>query len=272
MRRLLVLALAASLAAGCASSDTGSGTATGPVLPTEAAPVDFPVDAKPRPIVLLGSRVEVVDGYKSGEEKLGATEGGFEFVGTPPATPEAAPVELPDGTSKLPFLPMSDALQAVSAPPRGKGQQNAPVRLVSAEFGTAEFSTDRGRWPLPAWRFTTEAGSVLAMPALAPDWFWRLGEVQPAVTTNASGTGVDITVSMPKAPEPCPGDEPARNEPVVTESATSVTVTVRTIGTVGQCPRTLALTMQPYPVKLAKPLGNRLLVDGQGGVVAVTKQ
>jgi hypothetical protein len=47
---------------------------------------------------------------------------------------------------------------------------------------------------------------------------------------------------------------------------------VRTIGTVGQCPRTLALVMQPYPVKLAQPLGNRLLVDGQGGVVAVTKQ
>ncbi|RKT72760.1 hypothetical protein DFJ66_6084 [Saccharothrix variisporea] len=258
------------LLAGCGAHN---GIGRGPTLPTEAAaPVDFPVDAKPRPIVLIGPRVEVVDGYRSDGEKVGAMEGGFEFVGTPPATPEPAQVTLPDGPAQVAFLPMADALQAVSAPPRGKGQQNAPVRLVSAEFGTAEFSTDRGRLPLPAWRFTTEAGSVLATPALAPDLFWKLGEVRPAVTTNATGDGVDLTVSMPAAPTPCPGDEPARNEPVVTESATAVTVTVRTVGTVGDCPRTLALTLQPYPVKLASPLGNRLLVDGQGGVVAVTKR
>ncbi|MEU7530341.1 hypothetical protein AB0A74_31755 [Saccharothrix sp. NPDC042600] len=266
MRRLLVLAVTAVLA-GCGATHDAASPAP---LVTGPAPVDFPVTAKPRPIVLLGSRVEVVDGYRSGEEKLGASEGGFEFVGTPPATPEPATVALPDGPAQLSFVPAADVLQAVGAPPRGKGRQNAPVRLVSAEFGTAEFTTDRGRWPLPAWRFTTEAGSVVATPALSPDLFWRLGEVQPAVTANAGGDGTDLTVSMPAPPEPCPGDEPARNEPVVTESETSVAVTVRTIGKVGDCPRTLALKLEPYPVKLAKPLGNRLLVDAQGGVVAVT--
>lgn len=266
MRRLLVLAVAAVLT-GCGANHDSASPAP---LSTSPTPVDFPVTAKPRPVVLLGSRVEVVDGYRSGEEKLGAAEGGFEFVGTPPATPEPATVTLPDGPARLSFVSAADALQAISAPPRGKGQQNAPVRLVGAEFGTAEFTTDRGRWALPAWRFTTEAGSVVATPALAPDLFWRLGEVRPAVTTSATGAGTDLTVSMPKAPEPCPGDEPARNEPVVTESETSVTVTVRTIGEVGDCPRTLALVVQPYEVKLTEPLGNRLLVDGQGGVVAVT--
>ncbi|MBB5955296.1 hypothetical protein FHS29_001877 [Saccharothrix tamanrassetensis] len=287
--RLRVLALAVLLT-GCGTATHGDGTPGGQVRPAAPPPADFPVAASPRPIVLVGPVLAVVDGFASGDEKLGSHSGAFEFAGPHPATPEPARVTLPDGPATLPFIPVADALGAMArqaevpaagppsaTPPTttpGAGTTTAPappVKLVAVEFGSAEFPTDRGRRALPAWRFTTEAGSVVAWPALRPDAFWKPGEVRPAIVAGpASGTGADLTVPMASAPDPCPGDAPARNEPVVAETRTAVAVSLRTIGTVGDCPRTLVLKTQPYQVKLAEPLGNRLLVDGDGGVIAVT--
>ncbi|WP_433264484.1 hypothetical protein ACQPZF_35210 [Actinosynnema sp. CS-041913] len=287
--RLRVLALAVLLT-GCATANHSEGRQAPSAAPP---PADFPVSASPRPIVLIGPMLEVVDGFRDGDEKLGSASGAFEFAGLLPATPEPAAVTLPDGPTTVTFIGPADALRAMAAQAGGPkatppgttplfttGPDTAPpnptpappaVKLVAAEFGAAEFPTDRGPWTLPAWRFTTEAGSVVAWPALPPAAFWKPGEVRPAIVSGpATGGGTELTVTMASPPYPCLGDEPARNEPVVAETDTAVTVTLRTIGEVGDCPRTLALMTEPYQVKLAKPLGNRLLVDDQGGVIAVT--
>ncbi|CCH34570.1 hypothetical protein ABZ816_40950 [Actinosynnema sp. NPDC047251] len=255
--RLRVLALAVLLT-GCAS---GGNTAA----PLSTTPDDFPATTAPRPIVLIGDLLQVVDGLR-GDDKV---DSGLNFTAQHPPTPQPAPVALPDGTR--PTLPLIGSSDALNRMPRRTAPTTTST-LVSVEFGTAEFPTDRGPWTLPAWRFTSEAGSVLAWPALEPGAFWKPGEVRPAISTDqATATDRELTVSMPAAPAPCPGDAPARNEAVVQETAGTVTVGVRTIGEVGNCARTLAVTTQPYRVPLAAPLGNRLLVDEQGGVIVVTR-
>ncbi|MEV0681915.1 hypothetical protein AB0I60_35880 [Actinosynnema sp. NPDC050436] len=262
--RLRVLALV-GLLAGCASGGD-AGVQHAPDVGTT-----FPVARSPRPVVVIGDLVQVVGGLR-GEDKVDVLAGRLDFTGQHADAPPAAPVTLPDGAqATLPLIGSADALSALTRPRTTTTPSTPPSKLVAVEFGTAEFPTDRGPWTAPAWLFTTEAGSVLAWPAPEPGAFWRPGEVRPAVTTGEASTNDrELVVSMPSAPSPCPGDEPARNEAVVRESADTVTVGVRTVGHVGECARTLAVTTQPYRVRLADPLGGRLLVDQDGGVVAVT--
>ncbi|MEU4803700.1 hypothetical protein [Actinosynnema sp. NPDC023587] len=271
--RVLVLAV---LLAGCASGGD-AGVPTAPAVSTSPPPTDFPATLSPRPVVLIGDLLQVVDGLR-GEDTVDGLRGPLDFTGRHPVTPARAPVDLPDGARvDLALIGSSDALRTMShptgtAPPATTPPATAP-KLVGVEFGAAEFPTDRGPWTLPAWRFTTSAGTVLAWPAVEPDVFWKPGEVRPAVSVEqASAADQEVAVSMPAAPSPCPGDAPARNEPVVQETGGTVTVGVRTVGHVGDCARTLAVTNQPYRVPLAAPLGGRLLLDEHGGVIAVTKR
>ncbi|MBP2338754.1 hypothetical protein JOF41_004932 [Saccharothrix coeruleofusca] len=242
------LLLAVLLLAGCGVNASETGRTT---TPAPLRPVDFPVDRHPRPIVLLGEPLAVERGFASNEEKL---SGRYELVGPPPATPEPG---------ALPLIGAAEAVAAMSRP-----SDRPPVKLVRAEFGTARFRTDRGALELPAWRFTTESGSSLARQALAPSAVWP---ARPSMYT-ATEDGLELEVTMLAAPQACPGHGPVTAEAVVAESATSVAVGLRTAGELGGCPRTADLRTQPYRVTLSAPLGARLLVDGQGGVVEVTKR
>ena len=80
------------------------------------------------------------------------------------------------------------------------------------------------------------------------------------------------------APSPgaCPGDPTYTYDPVLAESGTAVVVGVRPhiVGTVpgshrADCGSDLVLRLQPYQVRLAAPLGNRVLVSSSGGPVPV---
>lgn len=256
------------LLAGCAAAQPAVEARPGPVVPRAPAHhVDFPVDASPRPLVLLGPPVAVVSGFADDEEKTSALGGGYRLAVAPPPTPAPGPVALPDGVVALPLIGAAEAAAAMSG--SGAGE---PLALVRAEFGTAPFATDRGTLELPAWRFRTARGSVVARLALAPGAFWRFGQVP--VSDLAGGAKVDgarLTLTLPAPPAPCPGDAPVVSEPTAVESRTEVVVGVRTAGEVGDCARTLELRMETHQVVLSAPLGNRLLVDERGGVIPATR-
>ncbi|PSL58432.1 hypothetical protein B0I31_101650 [Saccharothrix carnea] len=254
---LLVVALGV-VVAGCAAVDrtTPPDLAIGSDLPAAVAPVpagvDFPVTAVPRPIVLFLPKLLTVEWMGLEEEKLAA---GYRFTGVEPPTPGPASVVLPDGPATLPLISVRDALAGMPG-----GARDGELELVSAELGTAEFNTDRGRLELPAWRFRSVYGSVYAWPAVTPDAFWKQGEVIDGSHHARTSDGVRLEVELGAPPEPCEGDPPATKEPVVTETETSVVIGVRTVGTVGECARRAMYRFQYYPVTLSKPLGARLLV------------
>ncbi|OKI36824.1 hypothetical protein A6A25_20170 [Saccharothrix sp. CB00851] len=251
------------VAAGCAGVDrtTSPDLAIGSDLPAAVAPagVDFPVTAVPRPIVLFQPRLLTVEWMGLEEEKLAA---GYRFTGVEPPTPGPASVVLPDGPATLPLISVRDAVA---------GLPGGELELVSAELGTAEFNTDRGRLELPAWRFRSVYGSVYAWPAVTPDAFWKRGEEINGSHHARTSDGVRLEVELGAPPAPCQGDPPSTKEPVVTETETSVVIGVRTVGTVGNCARAAIYRSQYYPVTLSKPLGARVVVfEEDSTIIPVT--
>lgn len=270
MRLLLLSVTLGVVTAGCAGVDrVAAPPSTDWQLPTTVAPVpaglDFPVDAAPRPIVLLAPKPVTVEWVGSGEEKLAD---GYRFTGVEPPTPAPRSVVLPGGPASFPLIGVSEAVAGMAAG-AGRGE---PLELVSVELGTAAFNTDRGELELPAWLFRSSFGSVYAWPALAPEAFWKQGEVVNASHDATTSDGVELEVELGAAETPCHPDEtPSVKEPVVTEGESSVVIGVRTIGTVGDCARNAMYRPQYYPVKLSKPLGNRVVVfEEDGTIIPVT--
>ncbi|MFJ6672136.1 hypothetical protein ACIQMJ_13595 [Actinosynnema sp. NPDC091369] len=272
-----VLGVLGVLATGCAGTDRAAAPLTTSDLPTStAAPTgpaapgslgaDFPVTADPRPIVLFEPKLVTAEWVGSGQEKL-AQGHGYRFTGVEPPTPGPVPVVLPDGPATFPLIGVRDALTAMSVGAR----EGEPAELVDVELGTAKFTTDRGPLELPAWLFRSSFGSRFAWPALTPEAFWKRGE--PVVGTHHARTadGVELEVELGAPDTPCQGDEPSTKEPVVTETETAVVIGVRTVGTVGDCARNAMYRFQYYPVRLAEPLGARLLVhEADNSVIPVT--
>lgn len=268
--RLSLLAVALGVvAAGCAGVDSATppDLAIGSDLPAAVAPapaaVDFPVTAVPRPIVLFQPKLLTVEWMGLGEEKLAA---GYRFTGVEPPTPGPTSVVLPDGPATLPLISVRDALAGMPG-----GGRDGELELVSAELGTAEFNTDRGRLELPAWRFRSVYGSVYAWPAVTADAFWKRGEEIIGSHHARTSDGVRLEVELGAPDTPCPGDPPSTKEPVVTETETSVVIGVRITGPVGHCARAAIYRSQYYPVTLSKPLGARLLVfEEDSSIIPVT--
>ncbi|MGH9067370.1 MAG: hypothetical protein ACRD0J_07765 [Acidimicrobiales bacterium] len=160
--------------AACGSTTTIStgGTTPGPTTtlhPTSAklakalkAWAGFPVDATPRPLVLVGSRVAgTINGFPNGAAKQAFIQGAFN-----------APAKLPAGPSTTDGYPVITATKALGMleSTDAKGPP-VPTRLTitTVQLGTGTFVTDRGDRRLPAWLFSLQGvqgrAAVLAVAA-----------------------------------------------------------------------------------------------------------
>jgi hypothetical protein len=117
----------------------------------------FPAERLPRPLVLVGQRAFVEQGFATGEAKLAYLEGRVESA-----------------------VPLRAAVLAAFIQELGTGRSaraGPPLVITDAVRGETEFVTDRGRRRLPAWRLT-------AIDALGPIWVLDRelapGEWQPA--------------------------------------------------------------------------------------------
>jgi hypothetical protein len=275
--RLLAPAVGALLLVSCASESptlpidpghpgTSTDTATATSAAPAPAPADFPVDAVPRPIVLVGP-VPVTDEWQGQEKEKLAQGQGYRFTGAEPPTPAPATVRLPDGPATLPLIGVRDALTGMGAGAR----EGEPLELVAVELGTATFGTDRGGLELPAWRFRSAFGSVYAWPAVTPEAFWQWGAVKASFQRATTTDGVRLEVELGAPDPPCEGHRPETKEVVVTEGETSVKIGVRVVGgPPGECAQAAIYRAQYYPVTLSEPLGARLLVLEDDSVIPVT--
>jgi hypothetical protein len=103
----------------------------------------FPVDRIPRPLVMVGERVVVEQGFKTGEAKRAFLERRIEWrVAVPPTVRDQLirPTEL-----------------------RGQLSPGPPLVIAAADRDEKEFVTDRGPRRLPAWRLRAD-------DALGPIW------------------------------------------------------------------------------------------------------
>jgi hypothetical protein len=256
MRRLAPLLLVIALTAcGAAPLEVGTASGGGGQFP-EIGPrslekwASFPVEADPRPLVLLGERVIVERGFTEGDAKAAFSDGRIDPDGRLP--PEAA-----------------EAFAQIAKPAAGEPK----IKVISVVKGTAKFMTDRGQRALPAWVFElTQTLGPVGVLAVKPDY-----EAAPAMTTAiVSGDGMTLTVPMLKAYEPCPGEPRTTYEPQWLESPTAVAVGLKPIvgevapGEPGNCAHDLAYRTADYMIRLDKPLGNRVVVGAEGNVISVS--
>jgi len=236
---------------------------------------EFPVRAKPRPVVPLGEGV-VLDprtGFPDDSTKIAFGEGRF-ALGT----------ALPKGPAVAGRLSAAGAYDALRSAGRSSGIKVAPLVIRSVRLGTATFVTDRGRRSLPAWQFwfkrVAKPASVLALAP--PDLFTPPGQeqlgtpgpgnsIEDSATIDRSGKAITLSfIGAHAGTRPCDANYSAR---AVADSR-AVAFTIRTIAAPTP-PNTVCAAVgytRTAVLRLAKPLGARVLISGtDGGAVAVER-
>lgn len=212
----------------------------------------FPVDADPRPLVLVGARVDIDGGFATEGAKEAYLAGRIDWRVSAP------------GPVMAQLRSQGDDVR----PSAGR-----PLVVTAAELSEREFRTDRGPRRLPAWRLT-------ATGACGPIWI---------LDPDVAGWEPSASAGGPRPKRPSPGGNPwssiavAPDGRAVTvhwfgavpaferyhsalaiESMTAVAFVARgrDIGPPGA--RTLAGHIHQVPASLREPLGNRVFVSLRG--------
>ncbi|GAA4971960.1 hypothetical protein HD597_007163 [Nonomuraea thailandensis] len=273
MRRF-PLVLACFLLTACASSYGAGDTEplTGPTAIDHAAVNtwrDFPAGGKPRPLVVTSDLP-----LRSAEAKA---DGPFEPAAELPAeTPPPSEWELPDGSATVTAVSAAAAYSAMTRLMR-PGQARRPAKVTGAVWSTGTFTTDRGPVELPAWRFSTDSGGSVTWPGLAPEHFWRLGELRASAVLHGVRLGQDgrTLVVSAVAPRACPGDRAPVLGAHAVESPSGVVVGMKVTepGEGGSgCVMAAYASAAEYPVTLAEELGGRVVLDRTGAPVPVSPE
>jgi hypothetical protein len=259
---------AALIVAGAVLS-TGCGAVTGPSahpLPTPPYAAlakwnDFPAAASPRPIIAFGDAVEHIQpsGFPDGDRKIAWMCNKFLVAAGVAFTPEAA-----GALTKL----MSKRAATSGAMPECAAL--APFVITDARLADAGFPTDRGMQQLPAWLFDVpEVNAYIGLLAVDPSRLWqRRLFTEPGRGAGVSADGMTLRIAAPnQQPGPCGNDYTA----VAAESTSAVAIAVRQFphsapGANVVCDAMLRIGY--VDVRLAAPIGGRVLVDEAGQVGA----
>ncbi|HEY0167377.1 MAG TPA: hypothetical protein VGB75_10080 [Jatrophihabitans sp.] len=234
----------------------------------------FPVSANPRPLVLTGAMVaDPASGFATDEDKLAYLAGEYELGVTLPSAPPTS--------GDYAIVPAEAALDRLRANVSGQ-QVSSRLRIVKAGLTRAKFSTDRGPQLLPAWQFSLAGVSdSVRVLAVAQSALWPAQPSQSAWSEDQAVIAADdqrLTYSFlasPAGPSPCG----ATYEAKVTESATAAVISVEEItpnpagGSSSADQACAAIAAQrTVTVRLAAPLGGRVLLTSQGHPIAVVQR
>jgi hypothetical protein len=270
------------LVAACGSLP-GSGMLPPPPSPPTDALVPwqgFPADRVPRPIVLLDD-LPMSPGFSNNDGKTATVCHRF----APPAHP--LPSDVPanttsswaDGTvATYGAISASDAYAAMSIVPVSmKGAQcdaAIPLAATGGRLGTFGFNTDRGTAQMSAWLFAFPGAlGEIAYPAIAESAFWSkvktMGFFGGGMTVSADGLVLNFWFyGAPSGSGPCDASYTA----AVAESTSAVAIAIQITPAQAQsgdvaCPA--IAQSRSVTVRLARPLGGRVVIDASGQVIAV---
>lgn len=271
MRRwfhLSVLAVVVASACGIAFHPAESAP-TPPVAALDAWK-DFPADANPRPVVLLGidppgqaftSNISKIAGLC---HRLSLT------IALPPDIPKGSAARWPDGTTVA--YPAISAAAAFAAMNRAPGSSEAmcasstPLPVTAVRLADAGFPTDRGMATMSAWLFTaTGAAADFIYPAIPASALWAGGVTDAWRGGSATVSPDGLTVNFGFVGGECD----AGYRTAVAESSSSVAVAVQAIPKDGVGACSAVGVARNATVSLANPLDGRVLVDASGNVMAV---
>jgi hypothetical protein len=272
--------VAALMVVACAAVPGGNGTLPAPSPPTAALAgwSDFPVNAKPRPIIWFGDVVDEVGPGQFPDEKTKLRWVCAKFVLGPNATlsktsSATATARWGSGVSaSYRSIGSAAAWSALTARSPGGNRSDCaslqPFVVTAVRWGAAEFATDRGSATMSAWLFDVpEVDGHLGYPALDPSAYWT-GHPIPSegrLGAKVSADGRTLTIGVVGGRDqagPCGADYTTS----AAESPTAVAVAIKTIPHDPNAVCDLVATMYFIEVHLQAPLGGRVLVDEKGNV------
>ena len=279
MARALAL-LAALMVAACGAIPGGQGNLPVPSPPTAALArwSDFPVSAKPRPIIWFGDVVE-----EAGPGQFPNEEGKLRWVchkfvlgpgvvlsNTSSATATATWAQ--GVSASYGSIGSAVAWSALMARQPGANRSDCaslqPYVVTAVRWAAAQFSTDRGAATMSAWLFDVpEADGHLGYPALDPAAYWtgHATTSEGQLGANVSADGRTLTIGVVGGRDqsgPCGADYTTS----AAESPTAVAVAIKTIPHDPNAVCDLVARMYSIEVHLKAPLGARVLLDENGNV------
>ncbi len=221
----------------------------------------YPIDAAPRPLVLIDGRVSApASGFATNDAKEAFLSGAFVAPSTLPSGPETA--------AGYAVVSAGDALEAMRSegtPAGGAPGPPAPLVITAARFDSAWFSTDRGTLVLPAWLFTLRGvADPAAVLAVAPsDQFSApaASRHRSSVSAQLDADGRTATISFTGAK---PGSGPCTASYTVDQLASSTAVAINVRATRDDTTNTVCAQVgytRRAVIRLTSPLGARVLVD-----------
>jgi hypothetical protein len=213
------------------------------------------------------------------------------FVVATPLPSEAPPdgtIQWPDGTTHaVPVISAQQALADMEAGGVSPCPECTPLQITGARLTTATFQTSRSPAQAPAWEFSLKdtdvkldqvavAGQFTAPPVPTPnDQATGQQVAQPWVgppvqSATVDASGMTLTVAFIGAPDG--GDKPcgAAYTAEAVESDTAVVVIVYEHRNTLPAMCSAVGAFRTVQVTLAKPLGNRTLIDLQAQPISVT--
>ena len=213
------------------------------------------------------------------------------FVAATPLPSDAPPdgtIQWQDGTTHaVPVISAQQALTDMKAGGVSPCPECTPLQVTGATLTTATFQSSRGPVQTPAWEFSLKdtdvkldqvaVGSQVAVPAMptpndqatgqqvAQPWF---GPQVQSATVDAGSMTITVTVvgALDAGDKPCGADYTAE----AVESDTGVVVIVYEHRNTLPAACSAVGYFRTAQVTLAKPLGNRTLIDLQAQPISVT--
>ncbi|MFD7559345.1 hypothetical protein ACFV9E_33055 [Streptomyces sp. NPDC059835] len=279
--------VAVVLAAGCGTAP-GGGSRGEPVAPADTRPRMERVAAAWEGSAALAQWREgfhpldeqdwaPAGGFRSGEDKAAAVNGNFVLrAALPEGPPSATPVRWDAGGAEL-TLPLLTAREAYGQLQGGaKGGEARPDHVLSVTaiaFGETTVRTSRGPARVPAWSFTVEGyDTPLTRIAIRPQELPK-PPIEPLRTFDGgtaplfgrSAAPPDVTsFEVTAGHGACDGGVAVD----VLEGTDTVVLAGRILpggkaGRDGACPA--LMLQQRVPVTLARPVGERLVLDSESG-------
>jgi len=262
--RPIMAVFAVSTVFGLGACGGGLSSTSGSITPeiriALAAWRTFPVRATPRPLLIVdGDNVNAPSmGFRDDADKIAYLAGAM-----------VAPSKFPVGPTSTDGFPLIDA-QAAFKTLEGQKTKGPPsttqLIVTTVTLGTGEFETDRGSRRLPGWLFGfANVQNPAEVLAVAPTRIFNppASRAQGPVVGSAKldSDQRTLTVEFAGAPSgsgPCTASYTMN----VGASGTAVAVQVHTVTHDSGVACALPAYANHLTTKLAKPLGNRVLVDG----------
>jgi hypothetical protein len=272
----IAAALLCLLLAACSGGGPANYAWTHPATPALKAWDGFPVNASPRPIVLIGSPLSGPRGFATEDQKVAFMAGAIDRPAHFPTAPATA-----DGYAIVSADRAFAMLRSEASKVSGVATRTR-LTITDVRLGKDTFETDRDSQPMPAWLFTVSgADGPVAVLAVAQEAQWFPSGLVPGRGGEQYWAGavvakdhLTLTVSLIGAPADGPCG--VQYDVELTEFRTAVMVTRidhpnDSVPAVNGTPVACDLVghLRKASAELRTPLGVRVLIDDLGYPIGV---